>query len=476
MATPTEAWIASLLNLSNEDKAAHAEVINDFFAQERLSEDTESEESDDESDVDSDECTFSPVTDTAALVLPPSFPSLEPEREPQAAPTIDKPLCQCKLNDDGPCYRLFPASVLTDTRLHYQSLTHEELDIALMAKIEAVIQSSEQTQRSKHKEQTKRVRTRNAYTFMGKRVCKDLFQFIHFVGSQKLEELTKHFKMYGVSARQHKNTKRLPPKALTYKQIETVVNFITNYADTFAITLPGRTPHHWVTNTRLLPTNCTKHLVYTAYADSFTGADDTKVSERSFNRLWQDLLPFISTMKPATDLCFTCQKGATKVARAKHLGEEVKSAALREFEEHLETVTKERSFYKTICDEVKAQIPSNLNLGHHDPCSFQGKCHYSFDFAQQVMYPSNPLQPGPIYFKTPRKCGLFGVNSEAHTRQVNFLIDEACSTGKGANCVISLLHFFYRITDWGKLRCIFMPTIAVAKTKIRLCCGTCFGV
>ena len=45
MATPTEAWIASLLNLSNEDKAAHAEIINDFFARDRLSEDTESEES-----------------------------------------------------------------------------------------------------------------------------------------------------------------------------------------------------------------------------------------------------------------------------------------------------------------------------------------------------------------------------------------------------------------------------------------------
>ena len=45
MATPTEAWIASLLNLSNEDKAAHAEIINDFFARDRLSKDTESEES-----------------------------------------------------------------------------------------------------------------------------------------------------------------------------------------------------------------------------------------------------------------------------------------------------------------------------------------------------------------------------------------------------------------------------------------------
>jgi hypothetical protein len=38
--------------------------------------------------------------------------------------------------------------------------------------------------------------------------------------------------------------------------------------------------------------------------------------------------------------------------------------------------------------------------------------HYSFHFAQQVHYPSNP-QPGPIFFKTPRKCGVFGVMAEA---------------------------------------------------------------
>ena len=36
---------------------------------------------------------------------------------------------------------------------------------------------------------------------------------------------------------------------------------------------------------------------------------------------------------------------------------------------------------------------------------------YSFDHAQQIHYPSNPLQPGPLYFKTPRKCGVFGVSN-----------------------------------------------------------------
>ena len=48
-----------------------------------------------------------------------------------------------------------------------------------------------------------------------------------------------------------------------------------------------------------------------------------------------------------------------------------------------------------------------------------------------------PLIPGPIYFKTPRICGLFSVHCERLTKQVNFLIDEGVNTGNGANCVIS---------------------------------------
>ena len=67
---------------------------------------------------------------------------------------------------------------------------------------------------------------------------------------------------------------------------------------------------------------------------------------------------------------------------------------------------------------------------------------YSFDFAQQVHYPHNPLQPGPMYFKTARKCAIFGVCCEGLPRQINYLIDEASDTGKGANTVVSLVHHF----------------------------------
>ena len=70
------------------------------------------------------------------------------------------------------------------------------------------------------------------------------------------------------------------------------------------------------------------------------------------------------------------------------------------------------------------------------------KVHYSFDYAQQVHFPSDPLQPGPINFLTPRKCTVFGVNCDALPRQVNFLTDEAGECGKGANNVVSRLHYF----------------------------------
>lgn len=70
--------------------------------------------------------------------------------------------------------------------------------------------------------------------------------------------------------------------------------------------------------------------------------------------------------------------------------------------------------------------------------------HYSFDFPQQIHIPRNPMQPGLIYFKTPRKCGIFGVMCEAVPKQVNYLIDEASDVGKGANTTISYIHHFFQ--------------------------------
>ena len=84
-----------------------------------------------------------------------------------------------------------------------------------------------------------------------------------------------------------------------------------------------------------------------------------------------------------------------------------------------------------------------------------------------------PQQPGPIYFLTPRKCGIFGICCEALPRQVwyaqlfkshrsplklvilclqvNYLIDEGMNIGRGANCIISLLHHYLSKHSFGEI-------------------------
>ena len=100
----------------------------------------------------------------------------------------------------------------------------------------------------------------------------------------------------------------------------------------------------------------------------------------------------------------------------------------------------ECEFYKKQSEDIV--LPDEAAFEKKEPCSHTGPVHYSFDFAKQIHYPADPLQPGPIYFKTPRKCGIFGVHCEKLKKQMNYLIDEACAAGKGADCVVSLLHNF----------------------------------
>lgn len=51
--------------------------------------------------------------------------------------------------------------------------------------------------------------------------------------------------------------------------------------------------------------------------------------------------------------------------------------------------------------------------------------HYSYDFAQQIHFPYSAQQTGPKYFKTTRKCGVFGLCNDGCNQQVNYLIDVA---------------------------------------------------
>jgi len=148
--------------------------------------------------------------------------------------------------------------------------------------------------------------------------------------------------------------------------------------------------------------------------------------------------------------------------RSSNLPELVKSAKLRKQEQHLKTVGAERDLYRTMVSDCKASVADGTVLGQNAACSRPGTVHYSFDFAQQVHFPSDALQPGPMYFLCPRKCGIFGICCEGIPQQVNFLIDESHCCSKGSNAVISYLDYFFRHYGLGE-------------TSVHLHCDNCSG-
>jgi hypothetical protein len=171
-----------------------------------------------------------------------------------------------------------------------------------------------------------------------------------------------------------------------------------------------------------------------------------------------------------TDLCGPCQRNNYAVFRSANVPEHVKSEKLKEQELHLVEVKKARAYYNRLIAESKEVVKrlEITELGPAPPLKLDAKMHYSFDYAQQVFFPCDPLQPGPMYFLTPRKCGVFGVCCEALPRQVNYLIDEGMAIDKGLT--ISSI-----IMDWGKVLLTCNVIIVQVKIKIASCLTTFAG-
>ena len=196
------------------------------------------------------------------------------------------------------------------------------------------------------------------------------------------------------------------------------------------------------------------------YSSAMLEVSSRAVAYSTFCRLWKQLLPSVVLMKPMSDFCWQCQQNSSAILRAANYPESEKSETLINAQEHLQLVQLERSFYKTKCDDCKRSVrayftqndefrPPTLST-QTPPNSVPIKVHYSFDYAQQVHFPSDPLQPGPNYFLTRRKCAIVGGNGEALPRQVYFLCDESGDCGKGANTVVSQLHYFFEMHGMGE--------------------------
>ena len=90
--------------------------------------------------------------------------------------------------------------------------------------------------------------------------------------------------------------------------------------------------------------------------------------------------------------------------------------------------------YKTAFTSADGTFtPSHIGI----PASIDMTLHISFDYAQQLHYPCNPLQ---------LLVHIIGVCAEGIPMQINY---EAVDTGKGSNSVVSYLHHFLSVYSMG---------------------------
>ena len=361
--------------------------------------------------------------------------------------------CGCTKANGRQCSEQFSLEYLKSVRESCAELSRSELDLVIMGQLLACTNQSSSVVTSSRNPEAERQRSYTTLFHQSKPVCAKTFGMLHGVGRTRFKNLLKSLKKYGLTPRTHGNAKKKPHHALSLSSIEYVVRFIHNYEQN-ALLLPGRVPGYSRTDIQLLPSSTSKRQIWRVYQSAADEVEDNsvqKVAYSTFCTLWRQLVPSVVLMKPMSDLCWTCQQNSPAILRAANHIESEKSASIKAAEEHLTIVQLERSFYRSSCDDCRTLVRSHfIKDGCFAPPSpFSSistgpvKVHYSFDYAQQVHFPSDPMQPGPIYFLTPRKCTIFGVNCEAIPRQINFLTDEAGDCGKGANAVISRLHYFF---------------------------------
>ena len=350
--------------------------------------------------------------------------------------------CGCSRGSKGgQCCEQFSKEVVLSNLNNCLELSHGELDLVILANIQACTNSEIIGEKRKRSSQS-------SFLYLNRPICKDLFLNLYRISYSQFRRLKQHYEEHGLSQRVHGNCKRLPHNSLPQAVTKDVKNFLSNNADENAVLLPGRILGFKNDDIRLLSSSETKMNVWRAFETVCEATGKQVVGYTSSTKLWQQFHPDFLIAKPMTDLCLTCHQNTSKLLRSANLPDNEKSQCVLAQQEHLNCVQMEREFYRNTCCESKnnlERLADTIEFDEpHDPCSIDAVIRYSFDFAQQIHIPSNPMQLGPIYFKTPRKCGNFGVMYEAVPQQVNYLIDEASDVGKGANSTISYVHHYFQ--------------------------------
>jgi len=210
-------------------------------------------------------------------------------------------------------------------RMNMQAMIPRDQMLVLLGKISSTIDLSETTCLTRRSGQTIRKHQRTHYLHECRRVCRDTFKFLHGISQDRLTSLIKWYKTEGLVPKEKNVGGRKTTGCLTYEDIENIVRFLTNYAALHAMVLPGRVHGFKRDDIKLLPSSHTSAHVYKEYKVTVEKNGNRVAGKSSFRRYWRELLPFIVTSKPMTDLCWTCQRNNTLIYRSANTNEDEKS-------------------------------------------------------------------------------------------------------------------------------------------------------
>ncbi len=355
--------------------------------------------------------------------------------------------------------------------IDYYDENGNRLDLLILGVLRAITKTQDTVHHARSTQQVRK-RKKMMYILRGEKVCEVMFLFAYGIGQHghRWKRLLKLFAGEGVVMKSHGNSKRVPRHSLSLESRKHVTTFIRNYAEEAALFLPGRQANQRQI-VKLLPSNETKKHVFERYEEACRNSKVKPVKLTTFRLVWNDFCPDIVIQRPQTDLCADCQASYVSHEKLKGKSEAEKATFFEQCQAHLTRVDVERRHYFNVIKNTRTQlldgkketILKNAESGLH--CIFEGTVHYSFDYAQQIHVPTLPQQPGPIYFLTPYKIGLFGVMNDTFNHQGNYIIPESVAAGKGANSVISYLHDFIERDGIGETEVSFHADNCCAQNK-----------
>ncbi len=359
---------------------------------------------------------------------------------------------------------------LNASTLNYRTDGANVLDTVLLG----VIQSMYQFRDPVHHARTvveERQRGKMIYMINGKTVCRAFFLFSYGISLKRFKRLLNVYKEEGLVENKHGKCKTLPSRTTSFETTKAVVQFIRNYSEDHGLFMPGRLANY-KTIVKLLPSQDSKISVYKKYEAA--EGENPRVTLPVFYRIWRECCNDVLVQLPRTDLCNTCVKFSTDRKTFSRLSEEERLECIKSCADHLTTVQTERKAFLDAIKVSRQNFKTSFLEKYQNVNGLKGKCsvmsykkaiHLSFDYAQQIHIPTQPQQPGPLYFLVPYKVQIFGIMNDTDRTQLNYLIPEAVAVDKGSNSVISYLDQYLKHSTYGEAELLIHADNCVGQNK-----------